>query len=184
MPDNICSVILAGDIICKCHLIFLKSSSYSHTWGLSHNCCLLLYNNNFNSCCKVFPYWLCFPCMYVCTSHLSHKWFNSVLNKALNRPMFIFSKIPEIEPWTTSVQSVLWKGLVKDWKMLNLSGGSLACDSSGQICFQLPSMHCLEKLCASCTAICRVRSRARSNELCAVPSSVIKQLFASSVGQA
>lgn len=181
MPDNICSVILAGNIICKCHLIFLKSSSYVHTWGLSHNCCLLLYNNNFNSCCSV-PLLTLFS-MSVCTyQSLISQMVNSVLNKALIRHTFIFFKIPETEPWTTSVQSLLWKGLVKDWKMLDPNGGNLACDSSRQLCFQLPSMHCLEKLYASCTAIRLVR-RARSNELCAVPSFVLKQFFAPSVVQ-
>lgn len=132
----------------------------------------------------------CFPtdsifhvcvCMY---QSLISQMENLVLNKALIRLMFIFSKIPETQPWTTSVQSLLWQGLVKDRKILNPNGGNLAYNTSGQLCFQLPTMHCLEKLCASCTAICLAGSRARSNELCAVPSFVLKQLFAPSVVQA
>lgn len=182
MPDNICSVILAGSIICKCLLLFLKSSSYVHTWGLSHNCCLLLYNSNFSSCCKALPHWLF--SMYVCTyQSLISQMVNLVLNKALIRHMFIFSKIPETKPWTTSVQSLLWQGLVKDWEMLNPGGRNLASNTSGQLCFQLSSMRCLERLCASC-AICLARSRARSKELYAVPSSVLKHLFVPSLIQA
>lgn len=37
----------------------------------------------------------------------------------------MFYKIPKREPWTPSVQSLLWKGLVKDWKLLNPKEGNL-----------------------------------------------------------
>lgn len=98
--------------------------------------------------------------------------------------MFIFYKIPKREPQTPSVQSLLWKVLAKDWKLLNPNGGNLfsrACDSSGQICFQLPSIQCLGKLRASCTATCLVRSRARRNELSLLCAEAV---FAPSVLQA
>lgn len=78
-PDKICSITPAGiSIYINGILSFLEIIGCVHTWGLSCNCCLLLYNSDFNSRCKVFPYWLHFP--WVPVTYLT---VTSLLNSAL-----------------------------------------------------------------------------------------------------